>query len=67
MKYQTNLTLHRNIRSSQEILEKSANIEDVISKVLRLINENDFLQVSPQINEENTVIKNSISDTEVKT
>ena len=65
MKYQTNLTLHRNIRSPEEILEKSANIEDVISKVLRLINENDFLQVSPQINEKNTINKNSVSDKEV--
>ena len=56
MKYQTNLTLHHNIRSPEEILEKSTNIGDVISKVLRLINENDFLQVSPQINEKTKVI-----------
>ena len=67
MKYQTNLTLHHNIRSPEEILEKSANIGDVISKVLRLINENDFLQVSPQINEKTKVIdKKIVIDTEVK-
>ena len=37
MKYQTNLTLYNNIKSPEEILEKSADvIEDVISKVLRL-------------------------------
>ena len=67
MKYQTNLTLHHNIRSPEEILEKSANIGDVISKVLRLINENDFLQVSPQINEKTKVMdKKIVIDTEVK-
>ena len=57
MKYQTNLTLYNNIKSPEEILEKSADIEDVISKVLRLINENDFLQVSPDIenNKENII------------
>ena len=67
MKYQTNLTLHHNIRSPEEILEKSTNIGDVISKVLRLINENDFLQVSPQINEKTKITdKKIVIDTEVK-
>ena len=36
------------MKSPEEMIQKSANIEEVISKVLRLINENDFLQVSPQ-------------------